>query len=224
MRLLAHFRPLRHALGVCAATAALLWGSAVQAQTITLSFDDIATPSGTLASGVQLQHSSNTHFVVGGAGYLVAPVPAGKFLAYYGLGNQSETLSLAPGTSGTFALLSLDVAGMLGGGGGTLADQLSIHITGTRLNGTVVTTSQPLALPPGQFARYDSSYFAGFTGLTSVQFSGIGFNYARYIGVDNITLAVTPVPEPATYALMLAGLGLVLAARRRAQAQGPQRP
>jgi len=215
MRLLAHFRPLRHALGVCAATVALLWGSAAQAQTITLSFDDIAAPSGTLASGVQLQHSSNTHFVVSGAGYLVSPVPAGQFLAYYGLGSQNETLRLAPGTTGTFALLSLDLAGMLGGGGGTLADQLSIHITGTRLNGSVVSALQPLALTPGRFTRYDSSYFAGFTELTSVQFSGIGASYARYVGVDNITLNITPVPEPETYALLLAGLGLVLAARRR---------
>ena len=192
--------------------AALLFVAGAHAQALTLTFDDLSGPSGTLATGVQLQHSSNTHFVVSGAGYLVEPVPAGKFLAYYGLSNQSETLSLTPGTSGTFALLSLDLAGLLGGGGGTLTDQLSIQITGTKLYGGMVSTSQPLALTPGRFTHYDSSYFAGFTGLTSVQFSGIGFNYARYVGVDNIALTISPVPEPETYALLLAGLGLLYAA------------
>ena len=191
--------------------AVLLFVAGAHAQALTLTFDELSGPSGTLAAGVQLQHTSNTHSVVSGAGYLVEPVPAGKFLAYYGLSNQSETLSLAPGTSGTFALLSLDLAGMLGGGG-TLTDQLSIQITGTKLYGGMVSTSQPLALTPGRFTHYDSSYFAGFTGLTSVQFSGIGFNYARYVGVDNIALTISPVPEPETYALLLAGLGLLYAA------------
>ncbi|CAM8669807.1 PEP-CTERM protein-sorting domain [Comamonadaceae bacterium] len=198
-----------------AAASALLFSAGAHAQALTLTFDDLSGPSGTLATGVQLQHTSNTHSVVRGAGYLVEPAPAGKFLAYYGLSNQSETLSLAPGTSGTFALLSLDLAGMLGGGGGTLADQLSIQITGTKLYGGVVSASQPLALTPGRFTHYDSSYFAGFTGLTSVQFSGIGFNYARYVGVDNIALTISPVPEPETYALLLAGLSLVVLTKRR---------
>ena len=198
-----------------ATTAALLFSAGAHAQALTLTFDELSAPSGTLAAGVQLQHSSNNHVVVGGAGYLVEPVPAGKFLAYYGLSNQSETLRLTPGTSGTFALLSLDLAGMLGGGGGTLTDQLSIQITGTKLYGGMVSTSQPLALTPGRFTHYDSSYFAGFTGLTSVQFSGIGLNYARYVGVDNIALTISPVPEPETYALLLAGLSLVALAKRR---------
>ena len=206
---------LRGIASAFATAMVLLFSAGAQAQALTLTFDDLANPTGALASGVQLQHSSNNHVVVGGAGYLVEPVPAGKFLAYYGLSNQSETLSLAPGTSGTFALLSLDLAGMLGGGGGTLTDQLSIQITGTKLYGGMVSTSQPLALTPGRFTHYDSSYFAGFTGLMSVQFSGIGFNYARYVGVDNITLTITPVPEPETYALLLAGLGLFALVIRR---------
>ena len=206
-----------------ATTAALLFSAGAHAQALTLTFDALSAPSGTLAAGVQLQHSSNTHFVLSGAGYQVEPLPAGKFLAYYGLSNQSETLSLAPGTRGTFALLSLDLAGMLGGGGGTLTDQLSIQITGTKLYGGIVSASQPLALTPGRLTHYDSSYFAGFIGLTSVQFSGIGFNYARYVGVDNIALTISPVPEPETYVLLLAGLGLVMVARRRGQPRCLQR-
>lgn len=212
MLLSSAFRGIASAL---ATAAALLFSAGAHAQALTLTFDVLSVPSGTLAAGVQLQHSSNNHVVVGGAGYLVEPVPAGKFLAYYGLSNQSETLSLTPGTSGTFALLSLDLAGLLGGGGGTLTDQLSIQITGTKLYGGMVSTSQPLALTPGRFTHYDSSYFAGFTGLTSVQFSGIGLNYARYVGVDNIALTISPVPEPETYALLLAGLSLVVLAKRR---------
>ena len=198
-----------------ATTAALLLSAGAHAQALTLTFDEISGPSGTLAAGVQLQHSTNTHFVLSGAGYLVEPVPGGKFLAYYGLSEQSETLTLAPGTAGTFALQSLDLAGLLGAGAGQLTDQFSIRISGTKANGSVVNASQLLALTPGRFVHYGNEFFTGFTGLTSVRFSGLGINYARYVGVDNIALTISPVPEPETYALLLAGLSLVLLAKRR---------
>ena len=50
----------------------------------------------------------------------------------------------------------------------------------------------------------------GFKGVNKLVFSSV------YAQVDNINLSVTAVPEPETYALMLAGLGLVgFAARTR---------
>lgn len=203
---------LRGIASAFATAVVLLFSAGAQAQALTLTFDDLATPTGALASGVQLQHTSNTHFVLSGAGYLLPPVPGGKFLAYYGLSEQSETLTLAPGTAATFALQSLDLAGLLGGGAGQPTDQFSIRISGTKANGSVVNASQPLALTPGRFVHYGSEFFTGFNGLTSVRLSGIGVNYARYVGVDNIALTISPVPEPETYALLLAGLGLLHAA------------
>jgi hypothetical protein len=54
----------------------------------------------------------------------------------------------------------------------------------------------------------------GFSNLRSVELGSLG---RGYVAVDNIMVAA-PVPEPETYAMMLAGLGLLgFAARRRKQ-------
>lgn len=63
---------------------------------------------------------------------------------------------------------------------------------------------------------YSLDYYTGTSTL-------IGNNNARFIeGLTWIPDAVTPVPEPETYTLMLAGLGLLaLTARRRRQKLSP---
>lgn len=63
-------------------------------------------------------------------------------------------------------------------------------------------------------AQSGSSYsFSEFSGVNKITISGSNLAF------DNITLsAVSPVPEPATYAMLLAGLGLVGLMVRRRQA------
>lgn len=63
------------------------------------------------------------------------------------------------------------------------------------------------------FEIQGSSGFDGYFGFTAAT----GPNYADWHKVKNFELAVTPVPEPSTYALMLGGLGMVgfMAYRRR---------
>jgi hypothetical protein len=51
---------------------------------------------------------------------------------------------------------------------------------------------------------------------TSLFFAG-GYNAGHYIGLDNVS--VTAVPEPETYAMMLAGLGALGFMGRRRKAQ-----
>ena len=74
--------------------------------------------------------------------------------------------------------------------------------------------------PPGDL-NY-SHYQIDVTGLLAAggnyQLRFAQVNNQAYLlqGVDNVSLTVTPVPEPETYALMVAGLGLVgVAVRRR---------
>ena len=204
--------------------AAVMGCAAAQAQHVTLNFDNLSTPDEALPYSLQWSHQGGvqvSHFildgttVVNGSTYLTPPQPSGKFLAYYALESQSETLSLAPGSSNTFALNGLDLAGVIGGGGFQPSDALSIQITGTKVDGSTVTAGRRFNLAPGSFTAYGSQYFAGFTGLTSIHLSGTGTNFARYVGVDNVSLTITPVPEPESYALLLAGLGVVAVAARK---------
>lgn len=77
------------------------------------------------------------------------------------------------------------------------------------------------ANPPGDL-NY-SHYQMDVTGLLAAggnfQLRFAQVNNQAYLlqGIDNVSLTVTPVPEPETYALMLAGLGLVGVAVRRRQ-------
>jgi hypothetical protein len=207
-RHLARFASSALALSACALCQA-------QAQAFTLSFDDMSSPASALPYGIQLGHSTNTHSVLSDTGYLSAPVPGNKLLAYYALEAQTETISLAPASGYTFSLSGLSLAGLLGDGGFQTSDNLSVRVTGTKAADGTVTISQAFSLTPGSFTAYGASFFTGFTGLRSIQLSGTGTNNARYVGVDNIALVMAPVPEPETYALLLAGLAVLGAAARR---------
>lgn len=58
--------------------------------------------------------------------------------------------------------------------------------------------------------------FTAASGTTTLFFAG-GYDAANYVGLDNVS--VTAVPEPESYAMMLAGLGALgfMARRRKAQ-------
>jgi len=61
------------------------------------------------------------------------------------------------------------------------------------------------------------SYSFTATGTTSTLFFAGGYDAGNYVGLDNVS--VTAVPEPESYAMMLAGLGALgfMARRRKAQ-------
>lgn len=78
----------------------------------------------------------------------------------------------------------------------------------------------PFVLSPNGAFEFGSLSASGVTGPLMITVSGLatgvgGGSAASYSG----TLNVTPVPEPETYALMLAGLGAIgfMASRRRRQ-------
>ena len=125
-------------------------------------------------------------------------------LAYYAVGNNFETFSMADST--LFNLTKLDLGGWAYFGQGPQ----TLSVIGTQAGGGTVTAT--LNVAPTSFNTYT---LTGFTNLQSVQ---LGSLPRGYVAVDNIV--TTPVPEPETYALMLAGLGLLAVVRRRRQTQG----
>lgn len=85
---------------------------------------------------------------------------------------------------------------------------------------TATLNGNPLTLSPNGKNEYGFGSWAGLIGpsfqlIVTGTVAGVGMgNAASYSG----TMNVTPVPEPGTYALMLAGLGAVgfIAKRRKA--------
>lgn len=138
-------------------------------------------------------------------------------------------------TNTTYATLSMEqgdsFAKKFGGDSGNDADWFKLVITGIDANGNTAGEVD-FFLADYRFADNAQDYivkdwayvdFTSFGEVASLQFSmqssdfgEYGINTPTYFAVDNIIANVAAVPEPSSYALMLAGLGLIgFVARRR---------
>jgi len=203
-------------VALCA--AAVLGGTAANAGPVTLTFE-----------GVGDEVSVNNFYNGGTDG-------AGNSGANYGIGFSTNSLGIIDSSAGGTGNTGNDPSGktvlfFLSGGAATMnvaagfdtgfsffyaAGQAGSVTVYDGLNGTgnVLAT---LALTTTSNVYYDwSAIGVGFNGIAhSVDFGGA----ANFIAFDNITLgAATPgngaVPEPASWALMLGGFGLVGGAMR----------
>jgi hypothetical protein len=214
-----------------AAAAALL--SAAGAQATVIDFDsasitgqlthtnlpgqiDVYFGTTYLEDGFQMQSSLSNPFPIGPPvlpSTLFAPdavnvlyTPAADSFAMAASVGAKTTLTQVGGSA--FNLQSIDLAQLLGPGG----QNHSVTFIGTKadLSGTV---SQSFSFT-GSWNTF--SFSSSFTDLSMVTWTESGAVNRDFL-VDNIN--VTAVPEPATYAMLAAGLGLLgFAARRRKQA------
>jgi hypothetical protein len=167
--------------------------------------------------GFQFRSSGGSEFVLGAA-YTAAPCCNGDLgpLAYNGtdylIGVPDISVSKADG--GAFALKGFD-----------LAEWDNTHTASISLTTSGPSGSTTQILPLSLFSNNlitvgnDFSHFSliGYDNVTSFTLTG-SVSWA-YIAMDNLDVAA-PIPEPETYAMMLAGLGLLgVMTRRRKQAQ-----
>lgn len=176
-----------------AAAAALAFSAGAQAQTFSTDF----------SSGAQ---GSFTSYVANGA--TVAALNAGPFsLSGLVLDQASDAPEFGFSLAGLSDLtISFDFIGanLLAGGGAP-----RLLFSGAPSPITLFTT--PIGF---------GGFSATFANLAAGSYT-LGFAVGNFdkLGIDNLSVQVTAVPEPATMALMAAGLGVVgwAAKRRRAQ-------
>lgn len=125
-----------------------------------------------------------------------------QYLVFQANDSYRETFSAVGNAA--FNLTSIDLGGWYNFG---VASQ-SLTITGTKQDGGLVSETL-IGITATSFQTFTLS---NFSNLQSVELGGVT---QGYVAIDNII--TTPVPEPETYALLLAGLGLLGVSMRRRQ-------
>jgi hypothetical protein len=134
----------------------------------------------------------------------------------YFLSPYTSSLTMTKSNGGIFNFIEFD-----GAGGHNMNMYTSsaipdrINVTGVRYNGEIVTQSFDIDKTNLFFdAPLNFSHFLlndSFSNLTSITFnsSGIDSSYDVYKGFSLDNLIVAAVPEPESFAMLMAGLGLV---------------
>lgn len=191
---------LRNSAASAAVATAILCATNAEAQTLT--FDDLSIPSESYAmidNGYQGLNWSNFYMLnpapgYAGTGYRTGLV-SGSNVVFNGSANDAQIGA----KGGTFSLTS----GYFTSG---WAPSLTITLTGMTADSQTLTTTFDVFNTGPTFETIN------WTNLVRVNFSGPGSQMV----IDNLTLnPFAPVPEPASWTLMLCGFGLVGGAKRR---------
>jgi hypothetical protein len=159
----------------------------------------------------------------GGVGIVNGSAPLfgagnGPMLVFYG--DNTSFLTVSQTNGGLFSLSALHVGRWFGLGSEYGYPEASLSITG--YTGPGLTGAQVIRAP---YALPSNTTFSLLTidpQYASFSFQSLTFHLSGtaggYVAVDNLVL--TPVPEPETYALLLAGLGLLAVVGRRRKTLG----
>ncbi len=150
--------------------------------------------------------------VLGSSDFRYAGSPA-MSIAYW-----SQTVTLTRIDNQLFDLTSIDLASYYGSSDiPSISATFDLTLSGTFADNSIISQTVTIS-NTNTLSTYN---LTGFNNLKSVKWvQGIDNNYDNKHQFDNLVLSsVAPVPEPETYAMFLAGLGLMgFAARRKKSA------
>ncbi|MDN2712555.1 MULTISPECIES: PEP-CTERM sorting domain-containing protein [unclassified Janthinobacterium] len=194
-------------LRATAVAAILAAAGGAQAQTTTIGFDSLEHP-GIFGSVFNSYSEGGYNFDSSFLGLLSSAHQSSfAYAGSAGLGAtalSTTTLSRADGAA--FSLSSISLADFV-----SLPGSFDVTFVGHQVGGGTVTQTFSL---DGSHSFSDYS-FTGFNNLLSATWREGALHTFQ---VDNITATVSPVPEPATYGMLLGGLGVLAFLRRRKNA------
>jgi hypothetical protein len=197
---------------IMAFTAAFLTSSAVAA-TIDFEAQDggYSTNYSFLEDGFRITHSSISDF-----GFFLIDNPADHLgmcnpgcasngtTAFYAFNESSVTFDLE--NNGLFSFTSLDVAKTFLGDG----RPVSLTLSGMGVNGVITKT---IFLEETLAETFSNFKFEEFANISSLTITG-GQEFPEF-AIDNVILSPAEVPEPGSWATLIAGLGIICSVRRR---------
>jgi hypothetical protein len=197
---------------IMAFTAAFLTSSAVAA-TIDFEAQDggYSTNYSFLEDGFRITHSSISDF-----GFFLIDNPADHLgmcnpgcasngtTAFYAFNESSVTFDLE--NNGLFSFTSLDVAKTFLGDG----RPVSLTLSAMGVNGVITKT---IFLEETLAETFSNFKFEEFANISSLTITG-GQEFPEF-AIDNVILSPAEVPEPGSWATLIAGLGIICSVRRR---------
>ncbi|RYE77995.1 MAG: PEP-CTERM sorting domain-containing protein [Oxalobacteraceae bacterium] len=129
--------------------------------------------------------------------------------AFYSFNESSVTIDLED--KGLFSLTSLDVAKTFLGDG----RPLTMTLTAMGVNGVVTNT---IYLEENLAESFSNFSFTDFVNISSLTITG-GQAFPEF-AIDNVIVSKAEIPEPASWAMLIAGLGIICGVRRRRPRSG----
>ena len=132
--------------------------------------------------------------------------------AFYSFNESSITFDRE--NNGLFSFTALDAAKTFIGDG----EPLTLTLTAMGVNGIITST---IFLESSLAETFSNFNFEDFVNISSLTITG-GQEFPEF-AIDNVILSAAEVPEPASWAMMIAGLGIVGAVRRQRLSSGHSR-